>query len=105
MTGFEQYKALQKQWSEMCSKEPKAWNEERLQYISLLKEGRIEEFFVSCNNMALFTSLFVLEDGFLMFKKDTAPDYTVMPLFCSHLTILGNYAQVLGAEHLAEVSQ
>ena len=40
------FDVLREKWKDMSSKEPAAWSRERVQYIGLLQEGRVEEFFL-----------------------------------------------------------
>ena len=68
-----------------------------MQYIGLLQEGCVEEFFVLVSDqLPLFSSLFVLEDGFLVFALDAKPEGSVLRDFCAHLNRLVDYSEDLG---------
>ena len=96
MNAFEEYKALQKAWLVLCSQEPQAWSRERAQYIGLLQEGQVEEFFtLICDNLPMFSSIFTLEDGFLIFEKDCPLRLERLRGFCAHLALVGNYSDRL----------
>lgn len=96
MSALNRYRALRQSWEKMYSKEPEAWGLERSQYISLLQEGRVEEFFLLvCDNLALFSSLFVLEDGFLIFEAYAKPRTIVLRELCSYLLRMQNHSEDL----------
>ena len=94
MEGFD---VLRTKWKDMSSKEPVAWSRERGQYIGLLQEGRVEEFFfLVSDQLPLFSSLFSLENGFLVFESDVEPEQSVLRGFCTHLNRLVDYSEELG---------
>ena len=97
MRVFLEYEKLCEAWKSISSKEPVSWYRERSQYISLLQEGRVEEFFLLVSDqLPLFSSLFVLEDGFLVFEPDAKPEPSVLRDFCTHLNRLVDYSEDLG---------
>ncbi len=93
---MEAFGELRAKWIDMSSKEPVSWSRERALYISLLQEGRVEEFFVLVSDqLSLFSSLFSLSDGFLVFEEDAKPKHSVLRDFCSYLNRLVDYSELL----------
>ena len=66
------YDALKEKWNTRLSLEPESWNQEREQYISLLNNEKIEEFFLLvCDQPTLFCSLFEKNEyGHLDFDEE-----------------------------------
>ena len=91
------FQSLKEEWTVLVSREPIAWVQERSQYIALLREGRIEEFFLLvCDFPPLFSSFFVLKEGFLFWEGDGKPSESVLRTFCAHLHRIKDYAPELG---------
>ena len=97
MTGIEQYHRLRKQWEEMLSREPESWRKERMQYLLLLMEGRIEEFFMCVSDCPpIFVSLLVLQENFLFFQEEDILSQKQFRDFCAYLPFLNDYSGALG---------
>ncbi|MEC7986234.1 MAG: formylglycine-generating enzyme family protein [Myxococcota bacterium] len=98
MSGAEVYQSQRSVWEGLIGREPASWGRERAQYISLLQAGQAEDFFaLVSDSLPVFSSLFVLEERFLVFSPDLSLTDLAMRRFCCLLPQLGSYSDVLHA--------